>query len=716
MKSSGALRGLLDIEVESVGSPVAGLMHRGMRYECVHTFFHPPQGRAHVFTRLIISARYPILVVEPSSSGGGMEPKDQIAFGMDLARQGYRQRARELIAKAVKADPTLKQGWWALAHLLEDKQQRIDCVRQVLRIDPENKQAQAKLQELMGVTPPAKVQEQVPPPAEVQPASERPPPAPVQEAPFEEPFQYEAPPPKTTRGRRRTLYIAVAVILLGALLIWLVASGTLQGLFGGSRDEMANLPAAPVQAVWTPTMEIAILVPTFSPTPSATQLEGIAAPTSLTSHTPTRTPTPRFSPTVTPTFDPRSVPTATRATPETCPAPASVRSLKLTEPSDDFFAAADEILAYMNAGGSLAEVRRALEELQGPPELLLVDLTNDGVEELILHSITVHVFGCRGGKYEEWLRVVSQTSDPYSANIQKTIEDFNHNGIQDILVTSNNWGMQNYSIEVFVYEWDGEAFTSLIPEEVHHPYFSFGNIMLYPGMSISMYNGDLEIEDVDANGTTEIILKGGTVGGYVAQFSAPQTSEIHTWMWNGEEFNFYDVAFSTPTLKIHAVQAGDVASRLLDFEEALDLYWQANNDPALEAWNVDRNEWMPTWTDPGTPTPTYPPPDPDQGARVEAYARFRIVVTNLLLGRFDEADAQYQNLLDLHPPGNPGNPFAQMASAFWEIYQATAHVADGCAAAREFADQNQGEILGALGWAVYGEASKDYDAEDICPF
>ena len=364
----------------------------------------------------------------------------------------------------------------------------------------------------------------------------------------------------------------------------------------------------------------------------------------------------------------------------------------------------------------MTEVRRALGELQAKTELVVSDLTHDGIDEIVLFILPVYVFGCRDGQYVELLEVQPEISDPYFAGVEIFAQDFNLNGIPDLLFSSAYWGARNYTLNVQVYEWNGADFITLIPEVVNHPYDAMGNIMFTPGIQVSMYNGYMDLEDVDDNGTIEIILRGGNVMGYIAQLSAPQTSEIHTWMWNGEEFNFYDVAFSSPTLKIHAVQAGDVASQLQKFEQALELYWQAIEDPSLEAWNVERNEWMPEWTDPGTPTPTHPPPDPDQGDRVEAYARFRIVVTNLLLGRYEEAEAQYQKLLDLHPVGNPGDPFAQMASAFWEAYQASTQVADGCAAARAFADQNQGEILGSLGWAVYGEANMTYDAEDICPF
>jgi tetratricopeptide (TPR) repeat protein len=616
---------------------------------------------------------------------------------MEFARKGDRKRARDLIAKAVKSDPSLKQGWWALSHLLDEQDQQLDCIKQVLKLDPSNEQALAKLEELQGASQSGIHQPQDPPAS----------------------LNQEPPSPRVSRGRNRYATIAVAVvgvILVGALLTWLVAGGALQGLFGGEQDELADLPVPAQPVAWTPTNDITVLVPTFTLMATASPPVPQASPTITGTLAPSLTPTLRYTPTITPTFNPRLQTTMTRSPPETCPAAASPGPLQLTNLFDDFYAAADEILAYLNEGGSIAEVQRALGEMEAKTELIVADLTRDGVDEIVFFTLPVYVFGCQEGVYVELLSVQPNISDPYFSGLDLISQDLNSNGVADLVIESSYMGVRNSTLNVEVYEWDGDEFVSLIPEAVHHPYHALGHIMFDPGVQVSMFNGHMELEDIDRNGTIEIILRGGVEYGYIGQLSAPQAVEFHTWMWNGEEFNFYDVAFSQPTLKIHAVQAADVASQLSDYAEALDLYWQAIKDPALEAWNVERNEWMPEWTDPGTPTPTHPPPDPDQGDRVEAYARFRIVVTNLLLGHSEEAEAQYQNLLDLHPAGNPGHPYAQMATRFYDAYQGSNSIGMGCAAARTFAEENSGEILGSLGWAVYGEANRDYDAEDICPF
>jgi hypothetical protein len=63
-----------------------------------------------------------------------------------------------------------------------------------------------------------------------------------------------------------------------------------------------------------------------------------------------------------------------------------------------------------------------------------------------------------------------------------------------------------------------------------------------------------------------------------------------------------------------------------------------------------------------------------------------------------------------------GSPYVEMASAFWEAYQSTAHsVYDGCAAAIQYAVEHP-EILTPLGSDYHGSQSHVYMPDDVCPF
>jgi hypothetical protein len=621
-----------------------------------------------------------------------MEPKELLAQGMEFDRAGDRKQARELIAMAVKADPSLKQGWWALVHLLDDKDRQLDCLNEVLKLDPADEQARTKIEELQG-------------------APQTSAPQPPSSSPSQEP-----PSPRVFRGRNKYVPIVIAVvvvILVGALLTCLVAGGAFQGLFDGGQDELANLPVPTLPAAWTPTLEIMVLVPTGSPTATVTEVRPQNSPTITKTASPSLTPAPLYTATITPTFNPRSVATMTPASPEVCPAFVSAGSLQLTEPDDDLYASADEVLAYLNAGGSVEEVRRALDDLSFNAELLTVDLTNDGVSEIVMYSFAVYVFHCHEGQYEEMLRIQPEILDTDGMSMKILTQDLNKSGVQNLIITTDNEGRgnDNYTLNVLVFEWNGQEFANLAPEDVHHPYAQLGQVMFVGGYHFSMYRGEMELGDVDWNGTIEIILNG--VGGY---YFEPLREETHTWMWNGEEFNLFDVSLSPAVLKLHAVHDGDLAALQSNNNDALNSYWRAINDSSLEAWNADRLLWTHQDSYPGNPNP-YPPPDPEQGKRVEAYARFRIIVTNYLLGRVEQAEAQYQIIQKIHPAGDPGHPYAQMAMAFYDAYQDfAASIRIGCNAARAYAIHNESEILSPLSWRVYGAVNIAYDSEDICPF
>ena len=420
-----------------------------------------------------------------------MEPRELLDQGMEFARAGDRKQARELIAKAVKADPSLKQGWWALSHLLDDQDRQIDCLKQVLKLDPSNEQARAKLVQLTGAPQASEPQPRTSPPS----------------------LSQEPPSPRVSRGRNRYVYIAIAVVgvvLVGALLTWLVASGALQGLFDGGQDELADLPVPALPAAWTPTPEIMVLVPTGSPTATATKVRPTVSPTITKTLPPSQTPRPLHTATITPTFNPRSVATMTPASPEVCPVLVSAGSLQLTEPDDDLYASADEVLAYLNAGGSVEEVRRALDDLSFNTELLTVDLTNDGVSEIVMYSFAVYVFRCQDGQYSEMLRIQPEIRDTYGMSMKLLADDLTRSGVTNLIVTTDDEGMGNfnYTLNVLVFEWKGEEFANLAPEEVHHPFTQLGRVMYVGGYHIPMFRGEMELRDVDWNGTIEVILTG----------------------------------------------------------------------------------------------------------------------------------------------------------------------------------------------------------------
>ncbi len=89
-------------------------------------------------------------------------------FIVELAQQhlqsGERQEAQNLLQGVLRADPDNLAAWEVLAKAVDDPRKQLDCYRQVLRLDPDNQSAKARVDELSGDRPhlpPPEVQEVV---------------------------------------------------------------------------------------------------------------------------------------------------------------------------------------------------------------------------------------------------------------------------------------------------------------------------------------------------------------------------------------------------------------------------------------------------------------------------------------------------------------------------------------------------------------------------
>ncbi len=446
------------------------------------------------------------------------------------------------------------------------------------------------------------------------------------------------------------------------------------------------------------------LTPTASNTPTITPTH----PTATTSTTPTRTSTPA----PTPTFNIAPLARATSAPPAQCPSDGDPELPDLASAGSIGEEELERIRIFLSEGGSIEDVRSEFVSIGRDGMLLQRDLTRDGVPEIIFTQPFLQVLGCTGGSYQQLLQVYPE--DPTFPVLRVTIADLNGNTVPELVVETEFWGMHDYTLNVRVYEWDGENFINRMASEIDHPLLERGLLYWESGRAL-MYNGDLKLGDVDINGTIELVLRGGFIGGMEALVSAPQLSEEHIWMWNGREFTIVEVGFSEPTIKFHAASLGDLYSLLGKFEEATAFYQQAIFDQELQAWNVEWIEYamMGTGLEPGQSPPRE---DYEQGQRISTYARYRLLLVNYLLGNDAAVEIQYQTLEKIKEKGYAGQLYAELAGVFRQAYLEEESITDGCRAAQQFAERNARDILGPLGPGVYGVASWGYDPEDICPF
>ena len=68
--------------------------------------------------------------------------------GIDALREGDKRRARRIFRQIVSEQPDNADAWLYLASALDDPEQRIHCLRQVVRLRPAYAQARAALQAL----------------------------------------------------------------------------------------------------------------------------------------------------------------------------------------------------------------------------------------------------------------------------------------------------------------------------------------------------------------------------------------------------------------------------------------------------------------------------------------------------------------------------------------------------------------------------------------
>jgi hypothetical protein len=85
------------------------------------------------------------------------DPSDVLRQAMEFFIAGHIVEARALLLDLVRSNPQLEAGWMFLCYTLDDPQQKLDCLQQVLTINPDNEEAKIRLEQVeAGIPRPAK--------------------------------------------------------------------------------------------------------------------------------------------------------------------------------------------------------------------------------------------------------------------------------------------------------------------------------------------------------------------------------------------------------------------------------------------------------------------------------------------------------------------------------------------------------------------------------
>jgi hypothetical protein len=451
-------------------------------------------------------------------------------------------------------------------------------------------------------------------------------------------------------------------------------------------------PVSPIQNITN--------TPTATPTSTRTLIPIVTSTTSVT-------PLPTI-PTFTPTFDVSTIVTVTPAPKAECPAITSKENQDLSfldvieEPWDvsertKVYNKKQDDLANFLSKNDLSFFISYLDSISKRNGVnsrkiySLQDVTNDGVPELIYLSA---IFGCDQGTYKILLQF-----DPYIGGgvpFFEQIHDGNHNGVPEIIVNiyTGNHGGRWYD----VYEWTGDSFDKILDSFIINA------------------DGGWKFQDLNSDGVQELIVTEG-VNIWPPPLDIQLRNKNIYYTWNGQKYVKYNYDFDKPLYRFQALQDADRYTIVGKHNKALSLYNDAIIDTYLEWWSISRQAfYRKNLFTIGTPVvePT-PSPDLTEYPRLAAYAYYRIMLLHFIQNQETEATTTYNTLQQKFGNDSYGRPYVEMASAFWDAYQSTHTMYDGCAAAIDYAVKHP-EILIPLGSDYHGSQSHTYVADDVCPF
>lgn len=418
-----------------------------------------------------------------------------------------------------------------------------------------------------------------------------------------------------------------------------------------------------------------------------------------TSELPTNTPeptqppeTPTGAPTETPDATPAPDATETPAEAASCVAPGGA-TLPGGSPAFDTYG--DTFEEYLSAGGAIGQLRETLQQWDAIVETQAGtfgmvdaehDLTGDGALDVVISVVNpeaepltfippgrLFVYYCADGVYE--LAYTDAGTDDAQAGLPEVValEDVTGDGIADVLHASSTCGAHTCFVNVQGARWSDDAseFVQLFEEPVSEPY------------------AEVEVLDETGDDVGDVVVDVGMIGSVGA---GPQRTWRDVYTWQGEGFERVEHEATSPAHPIHLINEADDLLLSGEYADAIPLLQRSYEDPLLD------REWAlyEGWE-----------------ADLEAYARYRVMLSHVALGADEQAQAVYERLVEDFPTADvPGGVFAGWAETFWSAYQPGGSAGAGCEAVLALVDTPDFDVIPLN---QYGYANRQYDPQEMCP-
>jgi len=390
--------------------------------------------------------------------------------------------------------------------------------------------------------------------------------------------------------------------------------------------------------------------------------------------------------TLTQSFAPQPLPTATiepaailPPTRKPTPEPSASPTLVPFPPRpEDFADYPPVIIAYLNdSRGDVDDLREMLESwgaLRNVADLLRVDVDDDGSEELLLVIVDhsgenvinpagdLLVIGIEGQEHTLCYHANWDLSITDPSILE--VDDVNQDGHTELVFTSTSCGAHT-------------CFTA-----VHIVASGAGRYSDLTDGGIEMSYAEVSFKDWDRDGVPELVMYGGTIGSVGA---GPQRPRTEVYRWDGVAYTLSETIYDPSNYLYFKVLDANQALLDAEYERAITLYQEAINNPDLETWMEESKR-----------------------GELTAFARYRLSLTYLLLGKLGEAQSARDGLL----AEQPENIYAQVVTVLWNAYTIDEDLRTACEAVRGFADEHP-ETVEVL--ADYGYGNPTFTPEEVCP-